>query len=92
LQRFLPSHSRHGKSPLKSAFARAATWPASTPWSSLRGAAIVSSGGSSGSIRRAAFQAATSAFSPTFFEDCRYEYRHGRRDSRATARVIMGII
>src|ERR1035437_5511021 len=30
------------------------------------------------------FQVATSASLPTFFEECRYEYRHGRRGACST--------
>src|SRR5450759_2897796 len=32
----------------------------------------------------ATFQVATSASLPTFLEECRYEYRHGRRNARST--------
>ena len=44
---------------------------------------------SSRSIRRAGFQPAMPASPPAFFEECRYGYRHGRRDARSTARSIM---
>ena len=47
---------------------------------------------SSRSTRRAGFQPAMPASSPAFFEECRYGYRHGRRDARSTARSIMPII
>src|SRR5450759_1454524 len=43
-------------------------------------------------IRRVAFQAATSASWPTFFEACRYEYRHGRLKARSTARFSKSLL
>jgi hypothetical protein len=35
-------------------------------------------------IRGATFQVATSAPLPTFFEECRYESRHGSLEGRST--------
>src|ERR1035437_5746803 len=35
-------------------------------------------------IRSVTFQVATSASLPTFSKECRYAYRHGRRDARST--------
>ena len=43
-----------------------------------------------------AFQTATPASLPAFFEECWYEYRHGRRDARSTVqsrdRGVLGLV
>jgi hypothetical protein len=43
-------------------------------------------------IRGATFQVATPASVPAFFEECRYEYRHGRRSACSTIDYMRGCL